>query len=410
MNESSTLDTDWDLLILGAGASGLMCAATAGYQGLKVLVLDHSPKAAGKIRISGGGKCNFTNLQVTPEHYVCQNPHFVKSALSRYPSTAFIELVERHGLAYETRELGKLFCRDRASDLIQILRTECDWAQVAFSLNTSLESVEVAAGLYQLRTTSGNFRARQFVIATGALSFPKLKASDLGYRLAEQFGLRVLPTRPGLVPLVFTGKWQQRCADLAGLSLDVTVSAGGRCFTEAILFTHQGLSGPGILQASNYWFEGQPLVINLLPKQAVMNELKQLRQTAGNLSRWLQNYLPKRFVQQWLVWYPLAAEVANASDGELQAYAEQLSAWTLYPAATAGYDKAEVTLGGVDTDELSSKTFEVKKQPGLYFIGEVLDVTGHLGGFNFQWAWASGVACAQAVAQRVAEKNRKFNP
>ncbi|MBN2647816.1 MAG: NAD(P)/FAD-dependent oxidoreductase [Thiotrichales bacterium] len=387
-----------------------MCAATAGYQGLKVLVLDHSPKAAGKIRISGGGKCNFTNLQVTPEHYVCQNPHFVKSALSRYPSTAFIELVERHGLAYETRELGKLFCRDRASDLIQILRTECDWAQVAFSLNTSLESVEVAAGLYQLRTTSGNFRARQFVIATGALSFPKLKASDLGYRLAEQFGLRVLPTRPGLVPLVFTGKWQQRCADLAGLSLDVTVSAGGRCFTEAILFTHQGLSGPGILQASNYWFEGQPLVINLLPKQAVMNELKQLRQTAGNLSRWLQNYLPKRFVQQWLVWYPLAAEVANASDGELQAYAEQLSAWTLYPAATAGYDKAEVTLGGVDTDELSSKTFEVKKQPGLYFIGEVLDVTGHLGGFNFQWAWASGVACAQAVAQRVAEKNRKFNP
>lgn len=392
------LQQDWDVIIVGAGAAGLMCAATAGYQGLSVLVIDHAPKAAAKIRISGGGKCNFTNLDVSPKNYICQNPHFVKSALSRYPSSAFIELVERHGLAYEQRELGKLFCAERASDLIQILRTECDWAQVEFALKTSVDKIEFADGVYQLKTSAGNLQTAKLVIATGALSFPKLKATGFGYDIARQFGLKVLPRRPGLVPLNFSGKWQQRIAELSGLSLDVAVSAGGMRFQEAMLFTHQGLSGPGILQASNYWTEGEPISIDLLPQLDVLQELKNLRKQAGNINKWLANYWPKRFAQFWLGLHPAPEDIANASDESLQAFANNLTNWQLFPSETGGFGKAEVTLGGVDTDEISSKTFEAKKQPGLYFIGEVLDVTGWLGGYNFQFAWASAVACGLAIS------------
>lgn len=393
-----SLAQQWDVIIIGAGAAGLMCSATAGYQGLSVLVIDHAPKAAAKIRISGGGKCNFTNLDVSSKHYICQNPHFVKSALSRYPSSAFIELMERHGLAYEQRELGKLFCSERASDLIQILRTECDWAQVEFALKTSVDKIGYVGGEYRLQTSAGEFRTPKLVIATGALSFPKLKASSLGYDIARQFGLQVLPTRPGLVPLNFSGKWQERIAELSGLSLDVTVTAGGMSFSEAMLFTHQGLSGPGILQASNYWTEGEPISIDLLPQLDVLQELKNLRKQAGNINKWLANYWPKRFVQFWQQLYSAPQDIANASDETLEAYAKKICEWQLYPSATGGYGKAEVTLGGVDTDEISSKTFEAKKQPGLYFIGEVLDVTGWLGGYNFQFAWASAVACGLAIS------------
>lgn len=387
----------WDVIIIGAGASGLMCAATAGYQGKSVLVIDHAPKAAAKIRISGGGKCNFTNLDVSANNYICQNPHFVKSALSRYPSSAFIELVERHGLAYEQRELGKLFCAERASDLIQILRTEADWAGVQVMTHCSITKLEYANEIYQLHTSEGLFESSKLVVATGALSFPKLKATGLGYDIAKQFGLNVISTLPGLVPLVFKDKWLERIAGLSGLALDVTVSAGKQSFQEAILFTHNGLSGPGILQASNYWQMGKPIQINLLPGLDILEELKQIKQSGESLSKWLNQYWPKRFSQAWLDWFPIENQLSNLTDDALIEYAALIQNWTLYPSDTAGYDKAEVTLGGVDTNEVSSKTFEAKKQPGLYFIGEVLDVTGHLGGYNFQWAWASGVACGLAV-------------
>lgn len=387
----------WDVIILGAGASGLMCAATAGYQGKRVLVLDHAPKAAAKIRISGGGKCNFTNLDVSPSHFICQNPHFVKSALSRYPSSAFIELVDRHGLRYEQRELGKLFCAERASDLIQILRTEADWAGAEVMTHCAVSQIKYADEIYTIETSQGTFISAKLVVATGALSFPKLKATGLGYEIAQQFGLNVISTSPGLVPLVFADKWLERISSLSGLALDVTVTAGNQSFQEAVLFTHNGLSGPGILQASNYWQIGQSLHINLLPGLVVLQELKRLKKSGESLSKWLNQHWPKRFTQAWLEWFPIENQLSNLTDETLSDYAKLIQDWTLYPSDTAGYDKAEVTLGGVDTNEVSSKTFEANQQSGLYFIGEVLDVTGHLGGYNFQWAWASGVACGLAV-------------
>lgn len=399
MQQDSQLNTiqEYDVIIIGGGASGLMCAATAGYQGKRVLVLEHAPKAAAKIRISGGGKCNFTNLDVTPQNYICQNPHFVKSALSRYPSSAFIELMDRHGLEYEERDLGKLFCLHRASDLIQILRTECDWAGAEFLLKAAIEDISYQGERYCLRTSQGEFSSTQLVVASGALSFPKLKASGLGYEIAKQFGLNVIETRPGLVPLVFEGKWQQRIGELTGLAMDVEVSCETHAFKEAVLFTHNGLSGPGILQVSNYWQKGQAISIDLLPGVDVYSELQQLKKSGMSIKKWLNQYFTKRFTDSWLEWFPIEQQLSNLPDEALKSYAESIHHWQLYPSDTAGYDKAEVTLGGVDTDEVSSKTMESKKQPGLYFIGEVLDVTGHLGGYNFQWAWASGVACGLAL-------------
>ena len=396
-----------EVLIIGAGASGLMCAATAGYRGREVLVLDHAPKAAAKIRISGGGKCNFTNQAVTPNEFICQNPHFVKSALARYQPQDFIDLVDRHGLAYEQRELGKLFCLHRAGDLIHILKTECDWAGVSVQLNTSIQSITQLTpdasnpAAFRIKTGEEAIECQSLVIATGALSFPKLKASNFGYQVAEQFGLKRIPNRPGLVPLVFEGKWRDFCRQLSGIALDVKISTFDgqqeKCFEEAMLFTHQGISGPGVLQISNYWRPGQPIQINLLPKLDVLAELMQLKQTNASLVRWLQQFWTKKFTQAWLEMYPIATKLADLPNEEIERFAQQITRWTLYPSDTAGYDKAEVTLGGVDTDEVSSKNFEVKNVPGLYFIGEVLDVTGHLGGYNFQWAWSSGFAAGQTV-------------
>jgi len=395
--------TQYDVIVIGAGAAGLMCAATAGYRGKSVLVIDHAPKAAAKIRISGGGKCNFTNLTVTPDNFICENPHFVKSALARYGAQDFIDLVDRHGLAYEERDLGKLFCLHRASDLIQILRTECDWAQVQFALKARVLSVihDAVEGYQLLANVTEEdqpvkLHSPKLIVATGALSFPKLKATGFGYALAEQFGLKIIPPRPGLVPLVFEGKWRAFCAQMAGVSFVAKLSVGNRSFTEAILFTHQGISGPGTLQISNYWQKGVSLEINLLPTLSVLYWLKQKRHANESLAKALTAYFPKKFVQQWLEISKLSDELANQSDEQLQAIEVALTQWRLYPADTAGYDKAEVTLGGVDTSGISSKTME-SEQPGLYFVGEVLDVTGHLGGYNFQWAWASGVACGQSV-------------
>lgn len=389
--------TAYDVIIIGAGASGLMCGAQAGYRGRRVLLLDHAPKAAQKIRISGGGKCNFTNLNVQPQHYICANPHFVKSALARYPSADFIELVERHGIEYEERGHGQLFCRRRAGDIIQMLRQEAEWAGVTLQLNAQIEQVVYRNQNYQITSSQGQFCAPALVVATGGLAYPKLKASDLGYRLARQFGLACRPTRPGLVPLVFKSPWRDWFAALSGFSLEVAMSCGDATFQEAMLITHQGISGPVVLQISNYWQPGQSIAINLLPNVPVSAELQALKKRAQPLHPWLYQHWSKRFAQAWLAKYPLQNNLANVADSELEHYARQLTQWTLYPEDYAGYDKAEVCLGGVDTDDISSKTMQALHQPGLYFIGEVLDVTGHLGGYNFQWAWASAQACGQAV-------------
>jgi len=396
-----------DVLILGAGASGLMCAATAGYRGRSVLLVDHAPKAAAKIRISGGGKANFTNVLVSPENFLCKNPHFVKSALARYQPQDFIDLVDRHGLEYEQREKGKLFCRHRAGDLIQILQTECDWAGVSLRLKTDvLRVIKLGEGKgFIVETSQGAIACQSLVVATGALSFPKLKASDFGYRLAEQFGLKTTEKVPGLVPFVFNNRWLDFCQALSGVSLDVKISVTQQTesgtktvsFEEAMLFTHQGLSGPGILQISNYWQAGQPIVINLLPKQNVEAALLALKHSNASLTKWLQRFWTKRFTQSWLEAFPMPIKLGSASNQDISEFAKQITEWTLYPEDTAGYGKAEVTLGGVDTDEVSSQDFEAKKVSGLFFIGEVLDVTGQLGGYNFQWAWASGFAAGQKV-------------
>lgn len=389
---------EYDVVIIGAGAAGLMCAAQAGYRGRRVLVVDHAPKAAAKIRISGGGKCNFTNLNVKPEHYITQNPHFVKSALARYPSSQFIELVERHGIDYEERSHGQLFTLQGAGQIIQMLRQECDWAGAKIQLNTHIQQVEpnMADG-FTIKTSAGDYVAQSLVVASGGLAYPKLKASNFGHEIAHQFGLNVMPSRPGLVPLVFKSSWKDWFSELSGLSFEVEISRAEHRFREAMLITHHGLSGPVVLQISNYWQPGQPIDINLFPDKDVLAELKQLKAQSQHLSKWLGHLTTKRFSQAWLSKYPLDKPLAECSDKELEDYALCLTQWRLYPEDTAGYDKAEVSLGGVDTNEVSSKTFESHKQAGLYFIGEVLDVTGHLGGYNFQWAWASAVACAQAV-------------
>lgn len=394
-----------DVLILGAGAAGLMCGAQAGYRGKSVLIIDHAPKAAAKIRISGGGKCNFTNVTVRPEHYLCQNPHFVKSALSSYSSQAFVELVERHGIDYEVREGGKYFCLKGAGQIIQMLRTECDWAGNEVWLNTEVNGVDKDSTGYRVATSQGEVACQSLVVATGGLSFPKLRASDLGYRLAEQFHINTLPLRPGLVPLELQGRWLAFAQGLSGQSLPVSIRLPNNpkapTFEEAMLFTHTGLSGPAILQASNYWFPGDPIEINLFPANTD-NETADhfwLSQKASGqtFSRACQSRFPKKFCQAWSQAFTVPDRLAEVSHETLSQLSHEMSHWTLYPKGMAGYDKAEVTLGGVDTDALSSKDMQVKDQPGLFFIGEVLDVTGHLGGFNFQWAWASAVAAAKAV-------------
>jgi predicted Rossmann fold flavoprotein len=393
-----------DVIVIGAGASGMMCAATAGYRGKRVLILDHAPKAGAKIRISGGGKCNFTNRQVTPSNYHCQNPHFVKSALARYPSTAFIELVERHGIDYEEREHGQLFTLNGAGEIIAMLRTECEWAGVEIRLNCTVNHVthhlcplpEEAGthSVYVLHTSQGVFSTDKLVIATGALSFPKLKASDFGYRIAKQFNLPLIAPRPGLVGLTIDlPNW----SELAGIALLATVSCEGRNWTRNLLFTHTGISGPATLQISNVWQTGRSIQLNLLPDVDAVAAVLNLKTHNKELRPWLRTQLPKRLADYYWELYPLAGKPAELSDDSLRQWAHELQHWTLTPSGTDGYHKAEVTVGGVDTQAISSKSMEALTQSGLYLIGEVLDVTGDLGGFNFQWAWASGVACGMAV-------------
>ena len=398
---------DFDAIVIGAGAAGLFCAGIAGQRGQRVLVLDHSDKVAEKIRISGGGRANFTNRELDPQaphkHFLSANPHFCRSALSRYTPADFIGLVQRHGIAFHEKHKGQLFCDHSADDLIQMLLRECDAGGVQRWQPCGVKAVRQGGdGVYELDTDRGPVRSRSVVVATGGLSIPKIGATDFGYRIASQFGLRLVAQRPGLVPLTFDGDGWAPYAGLAGLALPVRIETGekkGRmAFLEDLLFTHRGLSGPAVLQISSYWQEGTPIRLNLAPETELPSALARAKASSRKLlGNELASLVPSRLAEAWVQqdadWQ---RPVAEASDKALARLAERLSRWELTPTGTEGYRKAEVTLGGVDTRDLSSQTLE-SKQPGLYFIGEVVDVTGWLGGYNFQWAWASAHACAQAL-------------
>ena len=398
---------EFDAIVIGAGAAGLFCAGVAGQRGRRVLVLDHSEKVAEKVRISGGGRANFTNRELDPQaphkHFLSANPHFCRSALSRYTPADFIGLVQQHGIAFHEKHKGQLFCDRSAEDLIQMLLRECDAGGVQRWQPCGVKGVRQGGdGIYELDTDRGPVRSRSVVIATGGLSIPKIGASDFGYRIATQFGLRLVEQRPGLVPLTFDGDGWTPYAGLAGLALPVHIETGekkGRmAFLEDLLFTHRGLSGPGVLQISSYWREGTPIRLNLAPDAGLTAALAHAKATSRKLLvNELAGLVPGRLAEAWVQQDPdWQRPVAEASDKALARLTERLSRWELTPTGTEGYRKAEVTLGGVDTRDISSQTLE-SKQPGLYFIGEVVDVTGWLGGYNFQWAWASGHACAQAL-------------
>ena len=398
-----------DVVIVGAGAAGLFCAGVAGQLGLSVLLIDHSPKVAEKIRISGGGRCNFTNRNIDPstphKHFLSENPHFCRSALSRYTAQDFIELMQSYDIPFHEKHKGQLFCDRSAEDLIQMLLKECDKGGVLRWQGCGVKAISQTDNGYQVQTAQGHVQAGAVVIATGGLSIPKIGATDFGYRIAEQFGLRLVTRRPGLVPLTFDDKEWAPYASLAGLSLPVSIETGAKkarmSFDEDLLFTHRGLSGPAVLQISSYWREGQPLHLNLAPQEDIEGSLMQAKVRSKKLiANELGAWVPHRLADAWVAQDPQwQRPVAEASDKALAQLAQKLSHWPLTPNGSEGYKKAEVTLGGVDTRDLSSQTME-SKQPGLYFIGEVVDVTGWLGGYNFQWAWASAFACAQALKQK----------
>ncbi|WP_254773376.1 NAD(P)/FAD-dependent oxidoreductase [Nitrosospira sp. Nsp13] len=395
-----------DVIVIGAGAAGMMCAIEAGKRGRSVMLLDHASKLAEKIRISGGGRCNFTNRHTRPENFLSHNPHFCRSALARFTPQNFITLVEKHGIHYHEKKLGQLFCDSSSQQIIDLLRHECDAAGVEWQMpcrvnNISRIHADTAPGRFMLETDCGILMADSLVIATGGLSIPQIGASPFGYRVAEQFGITVTPLQPALVPLTFAqGQLASSVAGLPGVAIDAAVSCNGACFRENLLLTHRGLSGPAILQISSYWQPGIPIHINLLPDLDAAAWLLDHRHSTGLLSKLITQYLPRRFAQAWcddIMRDQPAQPINRYSETGLRQIAAQLHNWQITPSGTAGYKKAEVTLGGVDTRELSSKTMEARKIPGLYFIGEVVDVTGHLGGFNFQWAWASGHAAGQFV-------------
>lgn len=390
----------YDVVVIGAGAAGLMCALTAGYEGRRVLVLDHASKAGKKILMSGGGRCNFTNLATGPEHFFSANPHFCISALKRYTPGHFVELVERHGIEHVEKAPGQLFCADSAKQVVSMLLTECEWAGAEVRLKTRVTSLERRGEGMRLETSSGVIDAGAVVIATGGLSIPTMGATGFGYDIARQFGLGVTETRAALVPFTLTSQWRERAASLAGVSCPVTVEVGEGRYREPMLFTHRGVSGPAMLQASSHWQPGMALSIDLLPDTDVAGELATMRHEAPKrrVSTWLGERLPKRLAQAWCEWQGVTEQPLGAlSNQELARLEKELKRWQLKPAGTEGWRTAEVTLGGVETQAISSKTFAVEGLPALRFIGEALDVTGQLGGFNFQWAWASGVACGQAV-------------
>jgi predicted Rossmann fold flavoprotein len=386
--------------VIGAGAAGLMCAIEAGKRQRAVLVLDHANKVGKKILMSGGGRCNFTNYFASPENYLSHNPHFCKSALKRYTQYDFIELVQKHQIAFHEKTLGQLFCDNKAKDIVDMLLLEAEQAAVVIQLNTSIVRIfQQSPKLFMIETDHEGFSCESLVIATGGLSIPTMGASPFGYKIAEQFGLKIYPTRAGLVPLTLQPSDKEKLEGLSGVALKSQISHGGHSFSENILFTHRGLSGPAILQISSYWQSGETLQIELLPALDLMEELKALKQKAGKvkLKTFLTAHLPKSVMAAFVPAKLLEAFLQTLSLKQLTEITELLQPWEVKPNGTEGYRTAEVTLGGVDTNALSSQTMEVREVPGLYFIGEVVDVTGWLGGFNFQWAWSSGWAAGQVV-------------
>jgi predicted Rossmann fold flavoprotein len=395
----------FDAVVIGAGAAGLFCAGMAGQLSLKVLLIDHGAKVAEKIRISGGGRCNFTNREAGPANFLSANPHFCRSALARYTPQNFISLVQRHRIPWHEKHKGQLFCDESAEDIIGMLLRECEQGDVTRWQPCGVQAVRQAADGFELDTERGTLRSHRVVIATGGLSIPKIGATDFGYRIAKQFGHHLIETRPALVPLTFDATAWAPFVALAGLSLPVGIRTGppkgGGSFLEDLLFTHRGLSGPAVLQISSFWRPGTPLQIDLAPDVDLADHLA--RSKVGSkrkLGNELASLLPTRLAESWLSRQPGLGDrlLAEARDRDLQLLAQGLKAWELTPAGTEGYRKAEVTAGGVDTRELSSQSMESSRVPGLHFIGEVVDVTGWLGGYNFQWAWASAAACASAMA------------
>lgn len=389
----------FDVAIIGAGAAGMMCASVAGQRGKRVVLIDHAEKLAEKIRISGGGRCNFTNTDTSPQNFLSQNPHFCKSALSRYTPQDFLSLVKRHGISFHEKHKGQLFCDRSAEDIIAILKAECDAGHVQWRMPVSVKGVEKLGDGFSVKTGDGLITASSLVIATGGLSIPKIGATDFAFRIAKQFDLPVVEPRPGLVPLTFDESSWQSFVSMAGISLEVDIACGEKKsrgqFREDLLFTHRGLSGPAVLQISSYWRDGVALTLNLLPTldvvQTLIDEKQAIRKNLGN---WLSQFLPTRLAEGWLMAQGFSpdARVPELPDKQLRRLGESINRWSLVPNGSEGYRKAEVTLGGVDTRALSQQSMMANQVPGLYFIGEAVDVTGWLGGYNFQWAWASGVA------------------
>ena len=388
-----------DVIIIGAGASGLMCAIEAGKRGRTVLVLDHANKAGKKILMSGGGRCNFTNYTIEPSHYLSNNTHFCKSALSRYTQWDFLALIARYQIPFHEREHGQLFCNDSAKDILGLLLQECVAAGVVIQLNTTIDTIASSAEGFQLNTAQGGYQSQSLVVATGGLSIPKMGATPLGYKIAQQFGIPVVPTRAGLVPLTLQPSDKALFSPLSGIAVPCIVSNERQQFKENVLFTHRGLSGPAILQLSSYWLAGEFIEINLLPDSDLEMCLKETRQqkVKNSLKTVLDYYLPKRLVTCLIPEELLNLPMPDLSDRHIQQVTSQLHHWTIRPNGTEGYRTAEVTVGGIDCNALSSKTMESKQVPSLYFIGEVVDVTGWLGGYNFQWAWSSAWCAGQYV-------------
>ena len=393
-----------DVAVIGAGAAGMMCAAVAGQRGKSVVLIDHAAKLAEKIRISGGGRCNFTNVDATPQNFLSQNPHFCKSALSRYTPQDFLALMKRYRIAYHEKHKGQLFCDDSAEDIISMLKAECALGNVVWRMPCNIKSISKNDDLFRIETDTGEILASSLVIATGGLSIPKIGATDFAYRIAKQFDLKMVEPRPGLVPLTFDLASWQPFVPLAGIALPVEVETGVKkargYFKEDLLFTHRGLSGPAILQISSFWELGTPLIINLVPEVDIAEALIEGKSSSKkNLGNQLAQWLPSRLADEWLLvnGFKGDARVADMQDKQLRQLGASINRWSIIPNGSEGYRKAEVTLGGIDTRELSQQTMMANKVPGLHFIGESVDVTGWLGGYNFQWAWASGVAAGQSV-------------
>ncbi|NVD37833.1 NAD(P)/FAD-dependent oxidoreductase [Ensifer sp. HO-A22] len=387
-----------DVVIIGAGAAGMMCAIEAGKRGRRVLVIDHAKAPGEKIRISGGGRCNFTNIHAGPKNFLSANPHFCKSALARYGARDFLALVEKHGIAWHEKTLGQLFCDHSAKDIIRMLLTEMREVGAELRLETTIESVERHGGGFRVVTGDGAIDAPSVVVASGGKSIPKMGATGLAYKIAEQFGLALVETRPGLVPLTLDPVQLETIGELAGVAADAEARSGKTAFREAVLITHRGLSGPAILQISSYWREGQDIVLRLMPDIDIASILKGSRRSNGKqaVQTALADILPRRLAQFFADTAKLTGkQLADLSDKTIDALSASIQAWTIKPAGSEGYRTAEVTLGGVDTSGLDSKTMQAKSVPGLYFVGECVDVTGWLGGYNFQWAWASGFAAGQ---------------